>query len=303
MERVKIGMISEECYPPTAMQRIYVKRLADRGYLLDRIILVRFDRPSAPASSNRRFLPYGSFVRRLWGEKAAYNLRAIYRTCLRKNTHDRLYRQVIESCEPLDAVFFRNFSMSDYCDKITHLRICDFDDPAFCGLLEDSGLRHFIYASSALLTRRPLDLGIDYILAHPGVLPDIRGVDCFLWSLLYRGRIGYSVIRIDKGVDTGDVILSREMDAPQFHSPIAFTAEDYVRFRRFLGIYNAQKKAEILAEAVGMIVDSGYGQLGKRQLGMGRQFYRAHRELVEYVMRKIVAGPLPGLRENTESRG
>ena len=47
--------------------------------------------------------------------------------------------------------------------------------------------------------------------AHPGVLPDYRGIDCFKWAVLNGDydKIGASLHWVNSGVDTGNIISSK----------------------------------------------------------------------------------------------
>src|SRR5690606_26832271 len=44
---------------------------------------------------------------------------------------------------------------------------------------------------------------------HPGFLPDIRGADGLLWSVLLAGRPAAAAFHLAPGIDTGNILLSR----------------------------------------------------------------------------------------------
>lgn len=48
--------------------------------------------------------------------------------------------------------------------------------------------------------------------AHPGWLPDYKGIDCAAWAILEGrvDRVGSSLHRVDRGVDTGPIIERRQ---------------------------------------------------------------------------------------------
>jgi methionyl-tRNA formyltransferase len=60
---------------------------------------------------------------------------------------------------------------------------------------------------------------------HPGVVPYVRGSDCLFWSVLTRGRPGMSCFYMNAGIDTGDIIHTREFDAPSY--PVSRTVFRY----------------------------------------------------------------------------
>ena len=55
--------------------------------------------------------------------------------------------------------------------------------------------------------------GIRLIHVHTGFLPQVRGADVLLWSLLVRGRPGVSAFFMTPGLDDGDVLAARETAA------------------------------------------------------------------------------------------
>lgn len=44
---------------------------------------------------------------------------------------------------------------------------------------------------------------------HPGILPEFRGLDPVLWSLYFEKNLGATVHLMEKGIDTGDIIISK----------------------------------------------------------------------------------------------
>jgi len=48
--------------------------------------------------------------------------------------------------------------------------------------------------------------------AHPGILPDYRGIDCLKWAILNNdlSKIGCTVHWVDQGVDTGNIISTHQ---------------------------------------------------------------------------------------------
>jgi hypothetical protein len=47
--------------------------------------------------------------------------------------------------------------------------------------------------------------------AHPGLLPDFRGIDAYMWAIHEErfDRVGCSLHLVDEGVDTGDILQTR----------------------------------------------------------------------------------------------
>ena len=67
------------------------------------------------------------------------------------------------------------FTAEDYDDPYLHQRILEASDTAF--LYTNGGI-----VPAGLLDRREIKM----FHIHPGVVPNVRGSDCFLWSCLVR---------------------------------------------------------------------------------------------------------------------
>lgn len=123
--------------------------------------------------------------------------------------------------------------------------------------------------------------------AHPGWLPDYRGVDVVAWCL-HDGEIpGATVHWVDAGVDAGDIILRRRLPDGAFDSLAAA--------RRAV----TQLAAELMAEAVQLVIGGTAPRLA--QSAASRPAFRLMssrtRHAVEAALRKhskirVVNAPL-----------
>jgi hypothetical protein len=88
-----------------------------------------------------------------------------------------------------------------------------------------------------------------FIHVHPGYLPHVRGADGLLWSVMLRGRPGATAFYMDAGLDTGEVILARDLDVPPV--PRAFADLDTLTAYRMLYAYvDPVLRAVLLRELV-----------------------------------------------------
>jgi methionyl-tRNA formyltransferase len=100
--------------------------------------------------------------------------------------------------------------------------------------------------------------------AHMGLLPGYRGMNALEWSLLYGDRLGITIHFIDRGVDTGDIVLRRELDV---------TADTIQELRAAA----TRISADALAEAVRRLAD-GTAQR-EAQSPEGKQYFVMHPRL------------------------
>jgi hypothetical protein len=63
----------------------------------------------------------------------------------------------------------------------------------------------------------------------------VRGADCFFWSLLLRGKAGYSTFYMNPGIDTGDIITKHEFEVDLSHLKLENYSDDetYISILKF----------------------------------------------------------------------
>jgi folate-dependent phosphoribosylglycinamide formyltransferase PurN len=99
--------------------------------------------------------------------------------------------------------------------KTVH-RVDNFESESTLQALGDIGPDYIILAQTGIIRDpviRSARLGV--LNAHPGWLPEFRGVDCAWWAL-HEGqpdRIGASLHLVDTGVDTGPIVWVKPLDA------------------------------------------------------------------------------------------
>ena len=80
-------------------------------------------------------------------------------------------------------------------------------------LLQEHKIDVLVYAGAGIL-KKPLieavPLGV--LNAHMGLLPSYRGMNVAEWAAWNRDPVGCSVHLIDSGIDTGDILVVREVD-------------------------------------------------------------------------------------------
>jgi len=90
-----------------------------------------------------------------------------------------------------------------YCNSI--------NDVSVKKVLEKERNRTFLFTGGGILSDDILNIpDSKFFHIHPGIVPEIRGADCFFWSCLIKGRPGYSVFYMNAGIDTGDILYKRE---------------------------------------------------------------------------------------------
>ena len=153
---------------------------------------------------------------------------------------------------PVDAVEVVTGALADR-EHAEEVEVMDvpggYADPALARRLVGAGTVLFTgggLVPAALLAQD----GLRLLHIHPGVLPEIRGADGLLWSLLVRGRPGASCLFLDAGIDTGPVVAAR--DLPHVRFPVADAArpDDKSLYRALYSFWDPFLRARLLVDVL-----------------------------------------------------
>ena len=121
----------------------------------------------------------------------------------------------LQTCVVDGVDFTGAFDFHAFAAQTRELNAEDYSDPYLQALI----LRHrggaFLYTSGGLVPRTLLRKpGVRILHVHPGVVPQMRGSDCLLWSCQVRGRPGASCFYMAPGIDDGPLIDTMEFSLP-----------------------------------------------------------------------------------------
>jgi len=151
----------------------------------------------------------------------------------------------------------------------------DVNDAAMIRSLEKNRPDLIIYCSGGILRKPLLRVPVIGILnAHMGLLPEFRGMNVLEWSLFYKAPVGVTVHYIDAGIDTGDILLKREMD---------ITQGDTINTLRMRSIV---LNVELMAEAVDLI-SKGRAILHPNPAIEGKQYFVMHDIIRQQVEKEL----------------
>ena len=100
------------------------------------------------------------------------------------------------------------FSHHECADCLIDLPVSGIDDPAIAACLRELGLP-VLFTGGGLLPRATVE-SVAFIHIHPGRLPDVKGADGFLWSMLLQGHASASCFLMRADIDSGPVLRSRD---------------------------------------------------------------------------------------------
>ena len=247
MRSIDLTIVADR-YCPTS--RTYLTYLRQVGLRPRKVILVDF----------------------LWGDRSAADLRRKWGSWLgswllqSRNAPQPEYQAEFErACRALQTLvdvpidYFSEFDFAGCTDRLETFTTTDFSNPALHRYLRRQRCRTFLYTNGGRVPERLLarsDIRIIHI--HPGVVPDVRGSDGLLWSVLLRGRPGASCFYMDGGLDTGGLVRCKEYSRPDL-GPIAseLPQDDAMLYQALLHAYDPHLRASLLVDVLSGADDPG----------------------------------------------
>lgn len=98
-------------------------------------------------------------------------------------------------------------------------RVKDHNDEQSQSVLKNAAPHVIVFTGGGLIRQRILDIPAHGVLnAHMGILPQYRGMDVVEWPILEASageapQLGLTVHFMDRGVDTGPMILTRKVES------------------------------------------------------------------------------------------
>jgi hypothetical protein len=158
-----------------------------------------------------------------------------------------------ETAAPLPVNLFDDFEASDYASHVERFSAEDYDDAYLQRRILRTKGTAFLYTNGGIVPQKLLDHdSVKIFHIHPGVVPHVRGSDCFLWSCLVRSRPGVSCFYMSPGIDEGDVLGTMEFSTPDLKPLRSFMTpegED-VAYRALLYSIDPHTRAMMLVKVL-----------------------------------------------------
>ncbi|MDR8393037.1 hypothetical protein NC796_17910 [Aliifodinibius sp. S!AR15-10] len=165
--------------------------------------------------------------------------------------------------------------------------ITDINDPSLVNYLcKDLSEKHIIFCGGGILRKPMLNCGKQFIHIHPGVIPDMRGADCLLWSALVKNEIGMSAFFMNEGIDTGNIITTRTFDIPGFDSDITSFPPSVIK-EVLVNHVDPHYRAEMLAPLFKNAQDPSNWGTVPQQNDEGKTYYFMHDALLPQALEKF----------------
>ena len=133
-------------------------------------------------------------------------------------------------------------------------------------------------AGARILKQRVIDcFSIGIINFHPGLIPEARGLDAMLWSVLRDVPLGISAHLIDEHVDAGRLLLRQLIPIAADDTALDLSERLY---EYQLDMLEPAVEAALAGEGIGVDPSSGYNRKMTPELER-----RALEKLPEYIRR------------------
>ncbi len=142
-----------------------------------------------------------------------------------------------------------NKPLIEYSSDIETVLIENLRDPVLLDYLSSETDREFLFTGGGIV---PPDLlaipDARFIHVHPGFLPDIRGADGLLWSVLTNGCPSASAFYMAPGIDTGAVLLRRWL--PAIRIQLQSDIDIVTRYRMAYALIDPWVRCRVLREVL-----------------------------------------------------
>ncbi len=98
-----------------------------------------------------------------------------------------------------------NISLSGFCENLGLELVITRETHLYNELRSIGGINHILLATGKLI-QKEITLNFSVINAHPGYLPDIKGLDALKWAILYEKNIGVTTHLVNEEIDGGRII-------------------------------------------------------------------------------------------------
>jgi hypothetical protein len=122
-------------------------------------------------------------------------------------------------------------------------------DPALLNYVDGETDKTFLYTGGGIVPATLLAVpNSRFIHVHPGFLPDIRGADGLLWSILTKRRPSASAFYMAPGIDTGNIIAAHWL--PDVHAHIDAGIDTLTRYRMAYALIDPWVRCRVLRDLI-----------------------------------------------------
>jgi len=275
------------------MARAYLAALRYHGFKPERIIHLIYENHPATGKPVGRLLPKAM---REGYQRKSQEASFFHWPRQLKKTHGKLVAAVSDwtaevtgfSKEVFEAVLGEE-RLENFAETTETLKITNLKDARLQKAVEKIAPAVVLFTGGGIVPADLLNIpSLRVLHVHPGHLPEVRGSDGLLWSVLTRGRPGMSCFYMAPGIDTGDLIEAIDFPVMALNLPEQ-SLEDPQGFYRVLysfcdPILRASLFGRIATNNETFVAIPSEGQ----DLNQGVTFHFMHEKLRARVYKKML---------------
>lgn len=276
------------------MARAYLGAMKLAGYRPKRVVVMVQERdlvsgrsilPWLPSSWRESLAARGQDLRmNFWPRALSRRYPALVKACLAS------LEVITPHSGALLPYLIETSNYSQFSDQVDSILVDGVHDARLLGLFEMSPRPSCVLFTGGGILPKPL-LEVEqvrFIHVHPGYLPEVRGADGLLWSVLLRGVPGASCFYMSPGIDEGKLIMAR--DLPMVSLPPMFlelTVEE--RYNLLYSFVDPVIRAAVLIEVLRDHSEDLFSMPGSTQLlEAGHQYHFLAPQMRDIVSRLFV---------------
>lgn len=272
--------------------RAYLETIYSLGYQPEKIIELIPSKNALTKKTLGKWLPEN--IRKIYARNIFANQIHHWPKYLKKqmpvlieNIMEEIEKQWQFSPEIINRAQAR-YQLSTYSNAVESLLVDNLHDATlqkfFSSYASNHQKRTILFTGGGIVPASLLTIPNLYFLhLHPGYLPDIRGADCALWSLLLSGHMSATCFYMSPGIDTGDIILpcwlpkmtisafSQEIDLKMQYRALYSFIDPWIRafvLRKIIQLNWAELPTQIQTEATGQTYHFMHPKLQKKALSI-----------------------------------
>ncbi len=271
--------------------RAYLAHLKQQKLKPEKIILMVQKRDPANKKLIAKWLPES--IRKKYAEKLQ-DLRMNFWS--RKLTQhypkvvDTMCKKVAQETgisESTIAMVSEPANYQQYSDQTVRVFVDGFKDPNLFALLEQLPETCVLYTGGGIVPEKILSIPhLKFMHVHPGHLPYVKGADGILWSTLIRGLPSATCFYQNAGIDTGDIIESRQFSAISFALPKP-RLDIQTLYRLIYCFYDPFIRAALLASIIKSYSSYINIATSPQDSTAGLTYHFMNDDLKKFVMQKI----------------
>jgi hypothetical protein len=278
------------------MARAYLAALRRAGYRPRRVLLIALSRHPATGRPVGRWLPVR--FRMAWSQRTQALAQNYWPRRIRA-THPWLADAIARGLEPicddpadLIAEMYGAFRYQEYAEAVERVLAEGLGDDALSQALRRQAPGTVLFTGGGILPRKLLAIpGLRFVHVHPGRLPQVRGADGLLWSMLVRGRPGRSAFCMAPGIDTGDLIIAEDYPPIRFDLSNHRRPDDLTLYRAIFSFCDPILRADFLIRGVLRAgIDPATAGGAPQDISAGLTYHFMHERLREKVLAVLFRG-------------